>query len=110
MRQVFLEGRALPIFPCSSLKRPRTPRGFYSASSDPQEIERLFTRWPGDLLGVPTGAPSGFDVLDVDPEGMSWWHEHREKIPRTLTVETPRAGLHLYFQHAEGLRCSASKL
>jgi hypothetical protein len=108
MRSQFLDGRPLPIFPCQANKRPASPRGFYSASSDPEEIENLWSQWRAPLIGVRTGAASGFAVLDVDRDGLPWFHQHRDRIPKTLTVETPRGGLHLWFQHAEGLRCSIS--
>src|SRR4051795_12382740 len=110
MRQLILEGRTLPVFPVHSWKAPACPRGFHSASTDPDEIEALFTRWPGPFIGVPTGAESGFDVLDIDPDGLEWWQKHRDQLPKTFTVQTPRGGLHLYFWHEPGLRCSASRL
>jgi hypothetical protein len=51
-------------FPCSLDKRPLMPAwqrnaGHYDHS-----------RWP--LVGVVTGEANGFDVLDIDVEGLPW--------------------------------------
>jgi hypothetical protein len=65
MRQILLEGRALPIFPCRSDKRPTCPHGFKDAVADPKAVERLWSLYPGPLIGVATGAISGIDVIDT---------------------------------------------
>jgi len=55
------------VFPCvPGTKRPLTRHGFTEASADPQRIARWWRRWPEANIGVPTGRPDGFDVLDVD--------------------------------------------
>jgi hypothetical protein len=51
---------------------------------------------------------SGIDFLDVDPAGMEWLG--RQALPVTRTHHTRRGGRHLIFRHAEGLRCSASRV
>lgn len=98
------------VFPCHLSKRPATPRGFKDASRDPDVIRVLWHRWPGDLIGIATGEASGLAVLDIDakPEGRDWWREHRARMPATRTVRTRSGGLHLYFHHLPGLRCSVS--
>ena len=60
----------LPVFPCRVDKRPACPHGFKDAAISAQAIRELWQRWPGPLIGVPTGVPSGLFVLDVDPEGI----------------------------------------
>lgn len=110
MRPQFLQGVPLPIFPCKADERPASPNGFYSATSDPDGIADLWSRWPGPLIGVRTGAAAGFSVLDIDRDGLPFFHDQRHRLPRTLTIETPRGGLHLWFQHSEGLRCSVSRI
>src|SRR5262249_11713673 len=62
------------------------------------------------LVGVPTGEANGFDVLDIDLEGRSWWDAHRAELPATQTHVTRSGGAHLLFKHAEGLRCSAGRI
>jgi hypothetical protein len=89
----------LPVFPCSLNKRPLTAGGFRAA----EKIEPPGF-WP--LVGVPTGAASGFDVLDIDPDGLPWLTEH--PLP-TRKHRTPR-GWHLLFRHADGVRCSAGRI
>jgi Bifunctional DNA primase/polymerase, N-terminal len=88
----------LPVFPCSLDKRPLSAGGFKAAKQiEPQGF------WP--LVGVPTGATSGFDVLDIDPDGLTWLAEYPL---RTRKHRTPR-GFHLLFRHSEGVRCSAGR-
>jgi len=98
------------VFPCRADKSPATPRGFKDAVRSPDEVESLFRRYPGPLIGVATGAVSGIDVLDIDLAKAAeiWWDEKQAFIPRTLTYETRSGGLHLVFRHAAGGRCSAS--
>ena len=58
--------RGLPVFPC--LPRGKTPavaRGFLSATTNPATIRRFWTN-PECNIAIPTGARSGFWVLDID--------------------------------------------
>lgn len=110
--RISLEGTPLPIFPCRANKRPACPHSYQQAAVHPDDIAELFRRFPGPLIGVPTGSASGIDAVDIDPRhGGDWWyHQHRDLIPQTLTHETPSGGLHLLFRHAPGLRCSAGRI
>jgi Bifunctional DNA primase/polymerase, N-terminal len=110
MRQVFLEGRALHIFPCRADERPTTPRGYLDAVSDAPSIAELWARYPGPLVGVATGAIGGISVVDIDYDGESWFHAHRDELPKTRTHSTRREGWHLIYGHRPGLRCSNSKI
>jgi hypothetical protein len=93
----------LPTFPCAANKSPLARDGFKSA-----RIRRVVPKaWP--LVGVRTGRASGIDALDVDPTGKGWLDANRNRIPRTRTQQT-RRGLHLFFKHADGLRCSVGKI
>jgi hypothetical protein len=104
----------LPVFPCSiSTKRPATPHGFKDASNDPDEIRHLWRDHPGGLIGVPTGAITGFDVLDLDRKhetASRWWPENQLRMPVTRTHRTRSGGFHLLFEHAASVRCSAGKI
>jgi hypothetical protein len=107
-----LAGRGKPVFPCRVTKEPATPNGFKNASSDPQEVRQLWARYGGQLIGMPTGAASGFDVLDTDPRHGSddWMAEYASYLPETLIVRTRSGGQHFYFRAREGMRNSESKI
>jgi Bifunctional DNA primase/polymerase, N-terminal len=104
-------GLALPVFPClCGNKRPATPHGFLDASADPEVIRKF--DWHNRLIGVATGAVSGIDVLDIDPQhGGDDWHEaNKHRLPATRVHQTRSGGWHRLFQHADGLRCSTGKI
>ena len=72
------------VFPCSANKKPTRPsednvlHGFHDATMDPDEIAWLWRNWPGELIGVATGAVSQLWVIDIDVkhrEGCDWWRE-----------------------------------
>ena len=100
----------LPRFPCGPDKRPLVAGGFKVATTDPAQIGVWQAQFPNCLWGVPTGAVSGIDVLDIDPEGLGWFEANRHLIPVTRVHHTPRGGLHLFFKHAPGLRCSRGRI
>ena len=100
----------LPRFPCRPDKHPLVAGGFNAATTDPAQIAIWQAQFPNCLWGVPTGAVSGIDVLDIDPEGLGWFAANRDRIPVTRVHRTPRGGLHLFFKHAPGLRCSRGRI
>jgi hypothetical protein len=113
--QIRLEGRALPIFPCRwDNKKPTCDGGFYAATTDPTEINRLWRERWGALTAVRMGEESGLAVLDIDPKGMAWMADfectHGSDIFRTRCHATRRGGLHFVFRHRAGLRNSESKI
>ncbi len=102
-----------PVFPCRwADKRPARPKaeggnGFKDASTDPEQIAELWRRWPGALIGIPTGQASGMSILDVDVKhdtARAWWFENEIRLPTTRTFRTRGGGLHLAFRHAPGVR------
>jgi hypothetical protein len=104
--------RGIICFPCQANKAPACPSGFKAATSDPVALRDLWQRHPGPLIGVPTGEVNAFDVLDVDPRhgGDAWLAQHGSRLLTTRTHNTRSGGQHFLFQHAPGLRCSASKI
>jgi putative DNA primase/helicase len=109
--QVTLEGRVLPIFPCRwETKKPTCDRGFYAATTDPTEIDRLWRDRPGRLKGVPTGEASGLAILDIDTrhDGEAWLAEFEATFgfPTTRIHATRSGGMHFVFRHRAGLRKS----
>jgi hypothetical protein len=101
-----------PVFPCAESKRPTCPRGFLAASQDPEEINTLWRKHPGPLIGVPMGERSGLDALDIDPrhDGLLWLAEAQDSLPITRAHTTRSGGKHFLFRHAEGVRNSESKI
>ena len=100
----------VPVFPCLvEGKRPLTRRGFLDASSDPEQVAAWWSRTPNANIGIPTGAPSGVVVVDVDVHGP---HDGRAAYQRAtdaglvdgagLLVRTPTGGAHVYFPATRG--------
>jgi hypothetical protein len=108
-----LAALGLPSFSCLADKRPATPHGFKDATADPSRLQSLWSQHPGELVGVPTGSGSGFDVLDLDAkhaEAKAWWKENCRRFPQTRKHRTRSGGLHLLFKHDDAMRCSAGKI
>ncbi len=107
----------LPVFPCRWDKRPCIGRteggqGFKDASTDLADIERMFGHRGAELIGVPTGEASGWDVLDLDYRSGAKVFEltNQHRLPETRIHETQSGGRHLVFLHAPGVRNSASSI
>jgi hypothetical protein len=101
------------VFPARLDKKPACERGFLEASDDPGHVEELWRRYPAPLIGVATGEASGVDVLDIDvkhDEALAWWTANERHIPSTRTYRTRSGGLHLYFRHAPGVRCTTGRV
>ena len=112
VRALSLLDHGLPCFPCGISKKPTTPRGFKDATCDPDALYELWKKHPGPLVGIPTGEISGLDVLDIDGRhgGDGWLAEHKHRLPATRIHRTRSGGLHLLFQHWQGMRCSAGRI
>jgi len=95
-----LEG--LLKFPCTFQKRPLTQ--WNRTARQDADIKG----W--QLVGVPTGSVSGFDVLDVDVAGLGWLDSVWDRLPPTRAHATRSGGRHLFFKHADGLRNSAGRI
>ena len=104
----------IPVFPLRVTdKRPVVEGGFKSASTDPDTVARMFADPAAGLIGVPTGPPSGIDVLYIDPGkgGLEWLHANEgTQFLLTRRHHTRSAGFYFLFTHAAGLRNSASKI
>jgi hypothetical protein len=103
----------LLAFPCRPDKAPACPHGFKDAVADPAGLRALWRRYPGPLVGVPTGEASGIDVLDIDaprhPEAAAWFAARRARLPATRIHRTRSGGLHLLFRHRPSMRCWAGR-
>lgn len=86
-------------------------RGFYDATTEPEELQRMSERAPYANIALRTGQASRIMVVDEDREGA--FAELERDIgsqPETWTVETPSGGRHLYYllPDGEAVRGSAS--
>jgi hypothetical protein len=83
-------------------KHPRWAKWTARERMSSPDIQAYWDESPLDNVGIRTGAPSGFFVLDIDPKngGMESWEEllamHAYDFPETYTVVTGSGGLHLY--------------
>jgi hypothetical protein len=110
---LMLAARGIRVFPCKPDKTPYTEHGFKDASCGNAIITEWWTRWPSALIGIPTGAISGFDVLDVDRrhrEAVEWYQARRSRLPQTRVHRTGSGGLHFLFKHNDAVRCSQGKI
>jgi putative DNA primase/helicase len=112
--------RGWPVFPChANDKRPLVGEsspdagdaGLYRATCDVDTITAWWKKWPQAMIGVPTGAPIGAFVIDIDPKDggtvdqvlASIEAAIGEPLPDCPRVQTPRGGLHLYLAMPAGV-------
>lgn len=93
-------------------KHPRIRGGLKSASSDRQQVERWWRRWPKANIGIRTGQVSNLVVVDVDGPAakveMGRLMTLYGALPKTAAVKTGRPdGYHLYF--SGNVVCGSSK-
>jgi hypothetical protein len=105
--------RGLPVFPCVPRgKTPAVARGFHAATTNPATIRRFWTD-PDRNVGIPTGTPSGFWVLDIDgDEGETSFaalERQHGAIPKTRIVITSR-GRHVWFAYPGSIQSSATRI
>lgn len=94
----------LACFPCLDEDRPACPGGVKQATSDLCSLAKLWKNYPGDLVGVATGAASGIDILRIDARhGLWWWHMHRYDVPLTHMHWRLGGGFNYAFRHQPGL-------
>lgn len=86
-----------PVLPKHGKMPLKGSRGVYDATTDPEQIHRLFAD-PHLNVAIRT---DNLAVLDVDakPEGLRWLAEHRRQLHNaTLTCRSGGGGFHFYFQ------------
>lgn len=112
-----LIGADIPTFPCGRDKRPLVAGGFKSATTDREIIKRWLCEHPDALMGVPTGAAIGVDVIDLDVDkqtGELIGEASAERlgldlVAHAFVARTPSGGAHVFFK-AEGLRSTVKKV
>jgi putative DNA primase/helicase len=88
---------------CTSAgKHPMTRNGLKDAAGDPNQIIAWWTRWPNANIGIATGGPSGFWVLDVDGDiGQKVLEDlvkDYSRLPDTVEAQTGGGGRHFLFR------------
>ena len=114
-----LEGK--PVFPCEpGGKRPLgrlVPNGLKNATTDPDTIRRWWSDTPDANIGIPTGLPTTFTVLDVDIKleqnirgdiALEGLEALNGALPPTRMQLTPSGGKHYLFAYTPGIGNSAS--
>lgn len=116
-----LGAQGKPVFPCDPVnKRPLVATGFKAATTDQTIISTWWKQWPGAMIGIPTGEPSGVFVLDIDHDegqgldgfaALAAMEAAHGPLPETRTQRTPRGGEHrLFLWPGFKIKNSASKL
>jgi hypothetical protein len=88
-----------PLAPGSKIPFKGT-KGLSDASADAATIASWYEKYPEANWGVNCGM-SGLLVVDVDlqkPGAQESYEALKPELPPTLTVRSPRGGLHLYFK------------
>ena len=102
------------IFPVNPKTKTPYFRGWQEiASSNPNEIEGIFSGLQYAAIGVCTGKASDLICIDIDERaeysGLSNYQKAGFELPNCLMAETPSGGRHLYFkQPLSRIRNSAS--
>ena len=109
-----LAHHGLPVFPCAPRdKVPAIRGGFYSATTNPETIKRQW-RIPDRNIGIPTGASSGFWVLDIDgDEGAASLDDLQcmyGSLPATRETITGGGGRHLLFKYTAPVQNTVSRI
>ncbi|HET8909392.1 MAG TPA: phage/plasmid primase, P4 family [Ktedonobacterales bacterium] len=108
--------RDIPVFPCIARdKKPLTDHGLKDATTDAEQIQRWWKRWPRANIGIPTGPQSGWLAVDIDTKAGATYDTLAAigPLPTTMTAQTGSGGLHLIFRYPRNgleVRNSASKV
>jgi hypothetical protein len=85
------------------------------ATCDRSGITDLFKDYPSAAIGLLTGKKSGLVVIDIDERenfsGLKNFKNAGYELSPTVSVSTPRGGIHLYFKAPScEVPCSVSKI
>jgi hypothetical protein len=95
------------VFPCKASKAPYTSNGFKNATTDTDQINKWWKRWPGALVGI-SCQRSGVFAVDIDckngRDGKASWekwvkdHNGGKNVQCGPCQKTPSGGRHLLFK------------
>lgn len=96
-------------------KHPRIKEWETEATDDAAQVAEWIARWPAANVGIATGSPSGFFVLDVDgPKGaaaLEALEAEHGALPATARQRTGSGGTHFLFTTPDfSVANSASKI
>ena len=101
------------VFPVRADKKPYTSNGVMDASTDPNQVEAWWDKWPAANIAMDVGR-ARMMVIDLDPgHDLKELEKNVGPLPDTkLSASTPRGGRHLFFGlgNDEIIKPSASKL
>lgn len=93
---------------CKSAGKHPTDDGWQDQGiQSPEGADEAFAGWrASNNVGIRTGRPSGFFVLDVDPDNggfdsIKQLQADHDRLPATVTQKTGSGGYHLLFQMPE---------
>ena len=104
------------VFPANpENKRPLVSGWKEKASSEADQIAKLFEPFGGAMVAIPTGPINGLTVVDVDRkngvDGLQTLMKLAMRMPTSAIVYTPTGGLHLYYSSQdEEYPCSVGKI
>lgn len=104
------------MFPVRGSDKHPLIRWKEGATTDAAQIRAWWTAWPLAMIGMPTGARSGVDVLDLDRKNATDGVANLLATgvdPYALTpivAQTPSGGLHFFLAHGGPLKNSAGIL
>jgi hypothetical protein len=96
--------RGWAVFPCKG-KVPaiKGGKGCHDATTDLEQVQRMWGEFPRSNIGIATGAPSGIWVLDVDgakgEKSLAELEAKHGKLPDTIVSLTGKGGRHLLFRY-----------
>jgi hypothetical protein len=107
-----------PLAPCSKLpllSKKFGGCGVLDASTDQNQIRKWWEINRSANIGIATGEPSGFFVVDVDPhhggdETLAELERKHGPLPETTISHTGGGGQHLLFTYVNGIGNSVGKL
>ncbi len=116
-----LAQQGLRVFPCVPMAKIPAIKDWQNvATSDSEEVHKLFAGNDNYNLGIATGATGGdFDlvVVDIDTKngakgfaGLAELAAELGELPDTATAQTPSGGVHYYFRVPKGTGVPSAKL
>ena len=104
------------IFPADPATKAPMPgvRWKEAATPDPAKVAAWWRKWPDAMPALPTGARNGVSVVDLDRgKGKDGVAAYRalglDPDAASVIARTAGGGLHLYFDHRDGVRNSTAK-